>query len=281
MVNQRAVAIETLSRSTHSGGSKDRESITFKGDGRSVVSKLRDAVLQPDDRYIPIANEVGIWVYESRMKTEVYSVNHRTKASCTYEDTSIRGMDIDGQEPLRAVLNFTGTIEKYPYLSSGLVEFEFIRGPDQVFADSCEVTGQMESSNFETGLPLTQGFARGGPGSVSKTTTIETTTDALGKLLEVHEFENGSKAPCTIRVKDGAFSIDTRDEEGCGIYGELPSGRVDGPDLVNQYPHRPLYLLTRRFDGSVTLKTCPGGPLEIVIEESHRECRYQIEHSSE
>lgn len=263
---------------------EDKTTTTFNLFEPGLIERLRDTVVQPDNRFNPLTNRCGFSTRGKTIHTFATSREHQTKMRCSYSDPDLSGLE--EEKAIIAIFYFTGTLSKQPYLTSGPVEYSFKRSDENAPAESCWISGQMEESDveFRTELPLakdteTLGHLPHGP----ETTTVETTVKALGKIIDVHEHDkrfSGSEI-CEMRVENGEFRIDTRENGSTNIWGSLPTERVEGIDFVNPYPLRPIKLISRRFDGPVTLKTGPSEPLKIIHEDDSIQRTYLINNVAE
>lgn len=248
---------------------------TFQIDGRKMRAWCRDAAPQPNRDYTPINDRILLSVDDERAITRASTNGFR--AWCAYENPPIRHLDTASDQPLMAVINFTDLLTRDVYLDSGIVEFTFMKKPELKYASSCTISGDLNGTSFETELSLADKMTSSGSFSGVSETTIETTTEALEPLLRAFYHKNGADSQVEIRVEDGVFRVDTHDDEGAHIWGDLDTDHVEGSDVVNRYPYRPLMLIVRRFDGPVTLKTGPGEPLEVTHQEDNRKRSYLID----
>lgn len=255
-----------------------RDTISFVDDARKVRARVRDGVLQPDNDYIPLCDAALYHVEHDFILVQAANEEYGFRATCYYGTDSLRDLTLPSCRPLGAAIDFPEFIARNDYLSTGLMGFEFERPVEAVLADSCNISGQWNASaDFRLNLPLRDTW---GPYTVSlsdATTTVETTIEALETLLRPFYHKNRLNSTPEIRIEDGTFRVDTYDDEGAHIWSDLPAPRVEGPDLVNRYPYRPLMLIARRFDGEVTLKTSPDEPLKVIHEEGSTKRTYLID----
>lgn len=204
---------------------------------------------------------------------------YATYAPSFFEDHSVESETL-------AVLKTAPTLRWLEWFEDDVVSVVFAGDTDADMATRAEIRGaeqrvraeplaaDVSVEDVELGLPDT--FDDDGtfaPAGRPAPTRVETTADALERLVEAATTVRGTGVPLVVR--DGEFRLGVSGEF-MEATGRLPAEVVEGPDCENWYGDE-FGAVVRTLEGPVTLQIVPDGPVAVIQERPNATRRYVLE----